>query len=292
MIKKTFLWLLPFLLIAAGCQKNTKTPTPPTALVSVAPYAYFVHKIAGSDFPVQILVPEDSNPHVYEPKPRQVQAMANAHLWVRLGDPADQKAYNVFKERNPNMVIADVTQEVPMLSECCEDHHSHCHHDGNDLHIWLSPRLAKIQAKTIADGLIAAFPEMRLRFETGLSAFLAELDSLDHELSLLLKPKENTAILVSHPAFAYFCQDYHLTQLSIETEGKDPLPQHVTELLNEAKRLKVTAVLLQPQYSNKGAELIAQELKLPTAMVNPYAEDYVDNLRQIAQIIAKHNELQ
>jgi zinc transport system substrate-binding protein len=289
MIKKTLFWLLPFLLIVASCQKNTATPNPPTVLVSVAPYAYFVHKIAGSDFPVHILVPEDSNPHVYEPKPKEVQAIADARLWVRLGDPADQKVYNVFKERNSGMVIADVTQGVPMLSECDAEGHSHCHHEGNDLHIWMSPRLAKIQAKTIAEGLITAFPEMSLRFETGLASFLEELDALDQELTLLLKPKENEAILVSHPAFAYFCQDYHLTQLSIEIEGKDPLPQHLTSLIDEAKKLKVTAVLLQPQYSNKGAELIAQELKVTTAMVNPYAEDYVDNLRQIAQIIAKNN---
>ena len=77
------------------------------------------------------------------------------------------------------------------------------------------------------------------------------------------------AILVSHPAFAYFCQDYALVQLSVEVEGKDPLPKDVTEILQKAKNYNIQSVLLEPQYSNKGAELIAQSMHLPTHMVDP-----------------------
>ena len=80
---------------------------------------------------------------------------------------------------------------------------------------------------------------------------------------------EGKAILVSHPAFGYFCQDYHLVQLSIEMEGKEPLPQHVTEILSLAKHYAIQAVLVEPQYSNKGAELIAKRLGLPTHSVDP-----------------------
>ncbi len=289
MFRKILFFLPVCLLVIFGCQQKEPqgtAPSRPTVLVSVAPYAYFVRQIAGPDLMIHVLVPEDANPHVYEPKPKEVQALSKAQAWIRLGDPADLKAFNVFKERNPSMHIVDVTKGIKLLSTCEEGHGTHCHHEEGDLHIWLSPKLAKIQAMSIAEGLIQTFPEKSDEFNKGLAAFLTQLDALDSEITTLLKSKSGDAILVSHPAFAYFCRDYHLTQLSIEMEGKDPLPQHITELLAQAKAHKVTTVLLQPQYSNKGAELIAQELHISTATVNPYAEDYVDNLRAIAQIIA------
>jgi zinc transport system substrate-binding protein len=36
-------------------------------------------------------------------------------------------------------------------------------------------------------------------------------------------------VLVSHPAFGYFCKDYDLEQISIEVEGKEPRPKDVSE---------------------------------------------------------------
>ena len=109
---------------------------------------------------------------------------------------------------------------------------------------------------------------------------------MDQQITALLAPMEGKAILVSHPAFGYFCQDYHLVQLSIEMEGKEPLPQHVTEILSLAKHYAIQAVLVEPQYSNKGAELIAKRLGLPTHSVDPYAENYLENLIAIAQVIS------
>ena len=89
------------------------------------------------------------------------------------------------------------------------------------------------------------------------------LDVLVKEITALLFSKKGSAILVSHPAFSYFCQDYDLTQLSIEIEGKDPLPQNVTSILKKAREYKVATIIIEPQYSDKGAQLIAECLKLP-----------------------------
>jgi len=97
---------------------------------------------------------------------------------------------------------------------------------------------------------------------------------------------KDRAVLVSHPAFGYLCNDYHLTQISIEHEGKDPLPQNIAQTLKMAKEHRVKNVLIQPQYNNKGAEMIAEMLKLPVFMLDPYSSDYIANLRHIAASIA------
>jgi zinc transport system substrate-binding protein len=255
-------------------KKRVVTEEKPTVLVSVPPYAFFVRSIAQDAVQIETLVPAGANPHIYEASPKKV--------------------LQFFKENRKPIQILDITQGIDLLSVCEEEglghEHHHCHHshdEGHDLHIWLSPKLAKIQAQRIAEALSALLPEHKEQFSFNLNTLLTELSNLDQHISQQLKPFAGKAILVSHPAFGYFCQDYQLTQLSIEIEGKDPLPQHITEILNQVKQYSIQTILIEPQYSNKGAELIASRLGLPTHMVDPYAENYIENLKMIANVVAE-----
>lgn len=238
---------------------------------------------------IATLIPEGANPHLYEPTPRTIAQLQDALLWIRLGESFDHKMLQVFQDQNPDIHIVNIAEGIDLLSERPHPECHHCHNtdEGKDMHIWLSPRLAKIQATTIANALSALFPENAPLYTDRLNALCQQLDELDQELTEMLAPKRGEAILVSHPAFAYFCRDYGLIQLSIEMEGKDPLPQHVTHLLKKARQYHVSTVLIEPQYSNKGAELIAKELGLSTTLVDPYAEDYLNNLKDIGKIIAQ-----
>lgn len=290
-----FLLLLILLLPLTSCeQPSERKKERPTVLVSVPPYTDFVNRIAKGAVEVISFIPTGANPHIYEATPKEVQRHVDADLWIYLGNNFDQRARQFFKEVHAHVQIVDITQGIRLLTLCEEEeqssgHHCHSHSrdEGRDLHIWLSPLLAKQQATTIADGLIALIPEKKEIFVANLQAFLIELDQLNDQITTLLAPLNGTAILVSHPAFAYFCRDYHLIQLSIEIEGKDPLPQQVTEILALAKKHKVQSVLTEPQYSNKGAELVAQSLGLPTHMVDPYAENYMENMLRIAEVISR-----
>lgn len=291
------LFILGILILPLTCceKKEALKTQRPTVLVSVPPYIYFVNKIAQDLVDVHTLVPAGANPHIYEATPKEVQRHQTAALWIYLGESFDKRALQFFRDSRQQIKIIDVAQGIQLLSYCDEEHssaghshsHDHCHDEGYDLHIWLSPVLAKQQAKKIADGLIALLPEQQEKLSANLKVFLDELDELNTAIATILSPMRGKAILVSHPAFAYFCRTYNLQQLSIEIEGKDPLPQDVTEILAKAKTHKIQSVLTEPQYSNKGAELIAKSLDLPTHMVDPYAENYSENLLHIAKVIAE-----
>jgi zinc transport system substrate-binding protein len=160
-----------------------------------------------------------------------------------------------------------------------------CH--SYDRHIWLSARQAKIQAQTIAASLIKAYPEYEVLYKKNLEGLLGELEALDLKLTAMLEPIKGETLLVSHPAFGYFCKDYDLRQISVEHEGKDPLPQHIASILEEARHSPIRSVLLQPQYNNKGAELIAKSLNIPTFTVDPYSSDYVKMMESLGEAIIK-----
>jgi len=88
--------------------------------------------------------------------------------------------------------------------------------------------------------------------------------------------------MVSHPAYTYFCSDYGLQQFSIERHGSEPGAQAVTELLQEARQKRIRRIIVQPQHSSKGAALLARTLDAEIVEVDPFAEDYFDNMRRIA----------
>lgn len=275
--------LLGFTLVS--CQNNTKEERP-QVLVSIAPLQFFVERIAGNTLAVNVLVPPGGNPHAFEPTPKQLLNACQSKIWFCIGEPFEKKSIEVLKSHQPDMIIVDMRQGIDLISSncrCCQ-HHSL---EDRDTHIWLSPRLAKIEAQTITTALSKLFPENREKFEKGLAEFLAELTSLDEELSERLKESRSETILVAHPAFGYFCLDYGLNQLSIEMEGKDPSPQQLTNLIANAKRLNIDRVFTQEQYQNKGAHLIAKELNASIYSVDPYSKDYINNMKLLGKLFAK-----
>lgn len=275
-----------FILSLLGCQKEQPS-SKPIVLVSIPSYLYFIERIAGDSVTAFSLTPEGANPHTYEPTPKEAQKFRQALLWVRLGEPTEEKIYTILKQQNPQMRIIDITEGIPLIPLHKEEHHCCADHAAHDLHIWLSPRLSQIQAKTIAKHLSELFPENKQKYDEALKRFLLDLQNLDNDILALFAKNSPSAMLVSHPAFSYFCLDYHLTQLSIEVEGKDPLPQDVTHLVEQIKTHKLTHVIAEPQYSNKAAQLIAEHFQLPLSVVDPYSQDYLKNLEHLAELVAK-----
>jgi zinc transport system substrate-binding protein len=261
----------------------------PLVLVSVAPHKFFVEKIAGETVQVQLMVPAGASSHTYEPTPRQMMTASEAILWFIIGESFENRAVNALKSHRPAFRTVNLQEGVHLIESphhhgkpgCCPGH--------VDLHFWLSAREAQIQAATIAKTLTDIYPAHALLYQQNLEAFQQELENLDQEITKILKPLQNRHILVSHPAYAYFCRDYDLAQYSIEVEGKDPMPQQMTKLLSEAKRLKASTIYIQMQYNNKAAKLVAETLKLKLVTLDPYAEQYLTAMREIAHAFAKDN---
>lgn len=259
----------------------------PYVLVSVAPHKFFVEKIAKNTVEVQLMVPAGASAHTYEPTPRQMMTVGKADIWFRIGEPFENRAIQALKSHHPNLEIVDLRQGLDLIF--AEQGHVHCGccHGSVDLHFWLSARQAQIQAQTIADALIKAFPGRANFYQANLEEFQQELKELDKKIKSILAPVKNRNILVSHPAYAYFCRDYELQQHAIEVEGKDPTPQQMTRLLNLARQVNTQAIFIQMQYNNKAAKLVAEALGAHLIVLDPYSEFYVSTMLEIAHAFAK-----
>lgn len=273
-----------------SCSKKEPISEKPIAFATIAPYAFMLEKIAGDTLTVETLIPQGMNIHTYEPSPKLIESQMKAAVWFRIDEPFEKKIVASIQEKNPRQKIVNLQEGLDLLSyhTSIELGTSQCQgHGSYDLHTWLSPKIMQLQAKKIAETLIQMFPEKKDFFQKNFNDLVLDLGNLQKKISDLLDPFKGQALLVSHPAFGYFCHDFGLVQLSVECEGKDPRPKDIEKLLGQTKVYKVRCVLLQQGFNNRGALLIGKKLQLPIYRIDPYARDYLTNMHQIAKQIAK-----
>lgn len=275
------------LIISLFCMPAFCADTPShVVLVSVAPHKYFVERVAGDTLKVMLMVPAGASAHTFEPKPKQMMEASQADIWFRLGESFESRAIPALQSHNPNLKIVDLRNGINLIYAESEHDHGVCHCCGPntaDLHIWMSPRDAKMQVQHIAYSLSNQYPEHAQRYQIAAQAFLKELDELDAYIFQTLKPLKNRVILVSHPAYAYLCRDYGIKQFSIECEGREPNSRQLTDLICKIKAANIRKIFVQPQYSNKGALLVAKQINAEVITLDPYAEDYMNSMRNIVE---------
>lgn len=257
--------------------------TPLKVLVSIAPTKYLVERIGQDKVAVDILVPSAASPHTYEPTLRQMIDVNKAQVWFRSGEGFEKRAVDIFQNK---MKIVDLREGVDLLPFCCQKSHNH-DRDAHDSHTWLSLRCLAIQALHVERTLSELIPESKDFFKFHLEHFLRELSYLDEELRLTFSCIPCRTVLVSHPAFGYFCRDYGLHQVSIEVEGKEPTAKEITSLMKTLQYEPVKKVFIQPQYLKKGAQKVAKEMNLHMVTLDPYEENVLENIKTIAKAFSE-----
>ena len=274
-------WLWPGAVAAA----DSSIPV----FVSIAPQKYFVERVGGSRVAVQVMVAPGASPATYEPKPRQMAALAGARLYFAIGVPFEAAWLDKIAAANPKMQIIEThkgIQKRPIGGNPDESEgQSGGNHDHGilDPHIWTAPPLVKMQAARIRDALSAADPAGRSVYTANYEAFADEIETLDADLHEIFKDHHGMGFMVFHPAWGYFADAYELEQLPIEIEGKSPKPAQLARLIQEARQRGVKVIFVQPQFSDTAAQTMARAIGGRVVAADPLAEDWAANLRRQAE---------
>lgn len=274
--------IYPFLIffLSSGADAEKRL----SVFVSLLPQKYFVHQIGRAFVDVEVMIPAGGDPHIYEPKPRQLVALSKAKLYFAIGvQPFENKWLKKIAPSNPDMVLVHTDrgiQKIPMTAP----YHKEDKHTGEpDPHIWLSPPLVMKQAGTILNALVEIDPAHRSVYEVNYRAFVSELVALDDELKNIFAGKQGFQFMVFHPSWGYFARAYGLQQVPVEIEGKNPKPAQLKALIEHAKKKHINIIFVQPQFSSRSARLVAKEIGGQVILADPLAPDWSGNLREVAQ---------
>jgi zinc transport system substrate-binding protein len=288
-------------LVACGCQSRPDGPPGAkqlTVAVTVLPHAWLVQQIAGDHVKVVSVVQPGESAELYQPTDAQVNELVRAAALFCTGMPFEESRTMETLRSAGSLRVVDLRQgielrDMPRHAHLGEepDEHDHAEHDshnhsGKDPHIWLSPRLLKTQAQTVAKTLQELDPPHRDDYAKNLAALEKRLNDLDRSIGEKLAPMKGKAFFVVHPAWGYFAADYGLREVAVEIEGKEPSDRELTELQTLARREGVKSLFVQPQSPRRAAEAIASAIGARLEVLDDLAADLDEALLKIAERIA------
>ena len=294
--------VLAFVAVAL-CMAQVLAAKPLVVLASIAPQKYFIEQVGGDLVKVEVMVPPGTNPHFYEPKPRQMVTLSRAKAYFAVGVGFEAVWLPRFVAANPKMklVLTDaginkrpmsaspLVQRPHYEDEAGKKHkrnpdQSEHSHGALDPHVWLAPALVKKQAGHILKGLTAIDKTNRPVYEANYRRFVKEIDALDHELESIFDGRRGLAFMVMHPSWGYFADAYGLVQVPIEIEGKAPKPAQLKTLIEQARKRNIKVIFVQPQFSTTSAATIARAIGGKVIFADPLAADWAANLRRQADL--------
>lgn len=270
--------------------------------VSIVPQKTFVQKIAHDKANIVLMVEAGSSPHSYEPKSSQMIALSKADIYFSIGVEFEHAWLDKFKSQNQTMKFIDITEGIEKIKMSKHNHHDahheehghehhdeheHDHHGGDDPHVWTSPENVGIIAQNIYKALAESDPKNQKFYKSNLDSFLKEIKETDRAIKDALMDVEPKAkFMVFHPSWGYFANEYKLTQIAVEVEGKSPKPKEMITIIKEAREENVRVIFTQPEFSDKSAKIIAKEAGVNVVKISPLNAQWSQNLINMAKEIA------
>lgn len=277
-------WILVILLVLWS--RGAWGAAPLEVFASIPPQKYFVERVGGKHVSVSVLVEPGRSPATYEPTPRQMTRLSRASLYFAIGVAFEDVWLTRIRTANPEMRIIALQKGIP-LREVDRVGNTGGGKGRKDPHIWTSPPLVQLMAARIRDALGAEDPVHRADYEANCTRFVADLEELDRYIRDRLRSLEDGSFMVFHPSWGYFADAYGLRQIPIESGGKEPGARTLQQVIALGRREGVKVIFVQEQFSTRIAETVARALAARIAPVDPLAEDYLKNMRHVADVFVE-----
>ena len=251
--------------------------------VTIVPQVEWIEEIGGEHVDVSPLIPAGQSPHTYNPTTDDLIFMSEADVWFSIGltdfETANKGAL-IGASENPSFQYVNLSIGLDLLQE-------QVHNEGLvmnqvasnvDPHIWLSPTRTIHMLGTIRDKLQEIDPAHSAEYATNAASYISRLTDLNSTIAYRLSAVNKTVMLVFHPSWGYFADDFGLTLIALEEDGKDPSSAHFVKVIDEARANDVGAIFIQEEVSVSVADAFAREACVEIVQLYPLASDYYNNL--------------
>lgn len=258
-------------LLAAGCGGSGGGDDGKiVAVATTTQVGDFVREVGGEAVAVEQLLQPDSDPHDYEPRPSDVQAVAEADVIFASGEGLDEWIEEVAADSGTEAEIVDLGAVAPIRrSGEDEEEHAHeeeHHHDSEfDPHWWHDPRNAEAAVAEIASTLVALDPSQETELRRNAAAYEKQLRALDAGIAACIEtvPPADRKLVTDHDAFDYFADRYGLEVVGAvipsQTTQAQPSAKELSQLAETIEAERVKAIFPESSLSSKVADAIARQ---------------------------------
>ena len=248
---------------------------PIVVAVSVPPQEEFVERVGGNHVKVICLLPPGADCCEYDPTAGKLAEISKADIYLALGTGLNFETVSLPKisEMNKDIQIINTSNNVTLIK--------------GDPHAWVSPKQAMVMVENIYKALAMKDPSHEEYYRRNKDAYLKDIGMLDNNITSVLSNSTTRSFMVYPDNWGYFARDYGLNMLAINEDNKDPSPTDIQNLVDDAKAKNIKTVFVTPEFNPNSAREMASELGATVAEIDPLAPNYMENMNNASQTIAK-----
>lgn len=263
--------ILLLLISACGKEDENASKNPNDKIQVIATYSIIydiVKNVGGDRVEIHTLAPVGSNPHEYDPLPKDVQLTTDADavfyngLNLEAGNSWFEKLLltaNKGEKDSPVFQMSEGVQPKYLTTMGKESE--------EDPHAWLDIRNGIKYAENARDGLIKVDPEHADVYEKNAKEYIEKLETL-HEESVSRYneiPKEQRLLITSEGAFKYFSEAYdfeaaYIWEINSENQGS---PEQVKSVVDFINTKKDPVLFVETSIDPRSMETVSAETGVP-----------------------------
>lgn len=336
---KKFIFLLAGIILLSGCSKGGEAKNSSEAsnkdnklkvYASVYPIYDFTKKIAGDKLDVEMVMPQGTEPHGWEPDSDAIKNLENADMLIYNGAGLESWTDKVIGSlSNKDLKVVEASKGVELIksthshddededhdhehevdnhnhnhnheaAENCHNHEEHDHeghhHGPMDPHVWMSPKNAKIEMENIKNALVELDKDNADYYESNYEKYAKMLDELDAKYKEKLANLPKKEIVVGHEAYGYLCKDYGLTQVGVKGVNAETEPdaKKMAEIISYIKENNIKTIFTEELIDPKVSNIIASETGCQVKVLSPIeglSQEQIDNKEDYFSIMEENLE--
>ena len=234
--------------VVSSCSKAPSAGAPEEVIAAESFLADILRNVAGDRLVIGTLVPPDTDPHEFQPRPMDFARIRGAKAFFVAG-----AGYEAWLASS-----AGALEGVDMVSVFKDD-------GSGDPHFWTDPR------NTVAalDGIVAALsklkPEAGAVFAANAKGYAASLSELDARIRARFAslPASRRLLLTNHDALGHFAAAYGFKVIGTVLPGSSteaaPSAKGLSQLILAIRKTGVPAIFLDVGEKRVLAQTVASE---------------------------------
>ena len=269
--------LVPLAGSVAGCGGGDEpgAGSGPAVVATTTHVADIAANVAGDRAEVVGILAPGADPHDYEPRPSDAEALTRADLVLRSGGELDLWLDDLIAGSGSEAQVIDLLGSVRTIEgghaeeghEDEEEEHEAEDADGDEVdpHWWQSLANGALAAQEIRDRLIEADPAGRDSYEAATEEYVREIERLDLAIESCMAsiPGQRRKLVSSHDSLGYFANRYRIevvgSTIPALTTQAQPSAGETSELIDLIREEDVSAVFAEAGLSGDLERAVAEE---------------------------------
>jgi len=252
--------------VLAACGKKDDTAAGKGKLKVVTSFTIIedmAREIGGADVEIHNLVPTGTDPHEYEPLPKDTKAATDADIlfynglnleggkkgwFYKMIDSVGQKKENIFK-------LTDRVKPMYLQTEGEEGE--------INPHAFIDPAVGIKMAEDMTKAFVKKDPDKKANYEKRGNAYVELLKEIDKQYAEKINdiPKDKRMLVTSERAFQYMTAHYGLKEAfiwEIDTE-ENGSPSQIKNLVQFVHKHKVPVLFIESNVDRRPMETVSKE---------------------------------